>query len=131
MTVEESAHQVSVHLSDCEHETADTVLDVLRAAFSEVLAPERAGQGAGGTGAVQATVWSMAVDARSRRDHGTEPAAHLGSPVTAELYGSADPIRLVRQELQKAFVVEHLGTVPGEHEMESRLRLTNREAPAH
>ncbi|MER5928915.1 hypothetical protein [Streptomyces sp. NPDC002054] len=124
MTVEESAHQVSVHLSDCAHETADTVLDVLRAAFSEVVAAERTGQGS--TAATPATVWSMAVDARSRREeHGPAPA-HLGSPVTAELYGSADPIRLVRQELQKAFVVEHLGTVPGEHEMESRLRLTNR-----
>ncbi|MEV7612581.1 hypothetical protein [Streptomyces sp. NPDC089799] len=123
MTAEDSTDHVSLHLSDCDHETAEVVFDALRASFSDVSAPGGTVRAAGGGAA--ATVWSLTVDASART--GSDPApAELGSPVTAELYGSADQVRRVREELERAFVTQDLGTVPGEHEVESRLRLTGR-----
>ncbi|MFG2296020.1 hypothetical protein [Streptomyces sp. NPDC048603] len=123
MTAGESTDHVSLHLSDCDHETAEVVFDALRHSFSDVSAP-------GGTvratsGGSAATVWSLTVDASARKDSDTAPAA-LDSPVTAELYGPAEQVRLVREELERAFAVQDLGTVPGEHEVETRLRLTAR-----
>ncbi|MCB5181548.1 hypothetical protein [Streptomyces antimicrobicus] len=140
MSIAERADHVGVHLTGCDHETALAVFAVLQAAFEDPTAAERpadrAGSGAGagtgtgaGTGAegnITATVWSATVAAGvPAARHSTAPPPLVG-PVTVELYGDADPVRHVREELERAFVVEHLGTVPGEHELETRLRLTAR-----
>ncbi|MFJ3925287.1 hypothetical protein [Streptomyces sp. NPDC090022] len=123
MTAVESADQVSVHLSDCTREAATAVFGVLEAAFPD---PEAVTPGGPVTLADTATVWSMAVDVKDRTARGAAAAGALGAPATADLYGAADPVRRVREVLATAFDVEDRGTVSGEHELEARLRLTDR-----
>ncbi|MEU4211029.1 hypothetical protein AB0F13_13715 [Streptomyces sp. NPDC026206] len=126
MSGAESADHVSVHLTGCGHEDARAVFAALEAAFPEGTGLARSEARAAAPGAGP-TIWSMVVDARTRspREEGaarTQPV----TTVTADLFGAADPVRQVREELESAFGVESLGTVPGEHELEVRLRLTSR-----
>ncbi|RSS80028.1 hypothetical protein [Streptomyces sp. WAC06614] len=128
MSIAERADHVGIHLTGCDHETALAVFAVLQAAFEDPTAEEPPVQPdrTGPEGAITATVWSATVAAGvPAARHGTEPPT-LVSPVTVELYGDADPVRHVREELERHFAVEHLGTVPGEHELEARFRLTAR-----
>ncbi|MEU5048850.1 hypothetical protein [Streptomyces sp. NPDC021096] len=123
MSGAESADHVSVHLTGCGHEDAHAVFAALEAAFPEGTGPARSETRAAAPGAGP-TIWSMVVDARTRNP---QPEAVRTQPVmavTADLFGAADPVRQVREELAAAFGVESLGTVPGEHELEVRLRLT-------
>ncbi len=115
--------QVSVHLTDCDREAAGAVFAVLEAAFPDPEAPARPTEQA--PGAAAATVWSRTVNVGHRSGRGAS-AAGSGSGATAALHGAADPVRQVREELERVFEAEHLGTVPGEHELEVRVRLTAR-----
>ncbi|MEU7137366.1 hypothetical protein [Streptomyces sp. NPDC046261] len=126
MSGAESADHVSVHLTGCGHEDAHAVFGALEAAFPEGTGPARSETRAAAPGAGP-TVWCMVVDARTRT--APDPEAVPAQPVTAvtaDLFGAADPVRQVREELAAVFGVESLGTVPGEHELEVRLRLTAR-----
>ncbi|MHA7959196.1 hypothetical protein ACX9I7_15705 [Streptomyces sp. L500] len=117
----ETADHVSVHLTGCAKEDASTVFGALEAAFPEVGEPgtkEPAEAAKGG-----ATVWCMVVDARTRATPRAVAPARLASPVTVDLFGAADPVRQVKEELGVVFGVEDHGTVPGEHELEVRLQL--------
>lgn len=126
MSGAESADHVSVHLTGCGHEDARAVFAALEAAFPEGTGPARSETRAAAPGAGP-TIWSMVVDARTRTPQGPEAVrAQPVMAVTADLFGAADPVRQVREELTAAFGVESLGTVPGEHELEVRLRLTGR-----
>ncbi|MGK5547499.1 hypothetical protein ACSNOH_22600 [Streptomyces sp. URMC 127] len=124
----ESADHVSVHLTDCGHQDAGAVFGVLEAAFPEAGPPRsETSPGAPGAGPM---IWCMTVDTRARRAAGGQPPgqAPLTGTVTADLFGAADPVRQVKEELERAFAAEHRGHVSGEHEMELRLRLATRTA---
>ncbi|WP_049717856.1 hypothetical protein [Streptomyces caatingaensis] len=122
----ESADHVSVHLTGCDERAADAVIAALDAAFpagAGVPVREAAPPGPPRTGEGKPVIWCTVVDTRSRRA-GREPSpAALGAPVTADLFGAADPVHQVKEELAAAFGVEEHGTVPGEHELEVRLLL--------
>ncbi len=126
----ETADHVSVHLTGCGESDANAVFGALEVAFPEVSEPEVGGKRPPTTpGAATATVWCMVVDARAhlvKETKETVAAGALTGAVTVDLFGAADPVRQVTEELGAAFAVEHLGTVPGEHELEARLRLLPR-----
>ncbi|MEV5377543.1 hypothetical protein B7P34_20385 [Streptosporangium nondiastaticum] len=124
----ESADHVSVHLTDCGHQDAGAVFGVLEAAFPEAGPPRsETSPGAPGAGPM---IWCMTVDTRTRLGEGAaQPGkAPLSGTVTADLFGAADPVRQVKEELERAFDAEHRGHVSGEHEMELRLKLATRTA---
>ncbi|MEU1309254.1 hypothetical protein ABZ419_10220 [Streptomyces cinnamoneus] len=128
MSGAESADHVSVHLTGCGHEDARAVFAALETAFPEGTGPARSETRAAAPGAGP-TIWCMVVDARTRSPQDAGAAAVRTQPVTTvavDLFGAADPVRQVREELEAVFGVELLGTVPGEHELETRLRLTSR-----
>ncbi|GHF65298.1 hypothetical protein GCM10010218_53460 [Streptomyces mashuensis] len=126
MSGPESAHHVSVHLTGCAHQDASVVFGALETAFPEGAGPVRSETRAdeAGTGNM---IWCAVVDSRTRTRRPAAPSPLTGT-VTVDLFGAADPVRQVQEELGEAFAVEPLGTVPGEHELEVRLRLTGRGA---
>ncbi|GAA0469410.1 hypothetical protein ACFQ2B_14840 [Streptomyces stramineus] len=124
MSGPESADHVSVHLTGCGHQDAGAVFRALETAFPEVAEPSRSDVEAARAGSEHPVVWTMVVDARTGHTPSTATPGTLSGPVDVDLFGAADPVRKVKQELAAAFTVEGLGTVPGEHEMEARLRLT-------
>ncbi|GHF08726.1 hypothetical protein [Streptomyces morookaense] len=119
----ESADHVSVHLTACDHEDAGAVFRALDAAFPEQEEESRSEVPAAAAGVADRMVWCMVVDARTRSVPSKGVAVPLSAPVSVDLFGAADPVRQVRQELAAAFDVEDQGTVPGEHELEVRLKL--------
>ncbi|MBH1937431.1 hypothetical protein I5Q34_24710 [Streptomyces sp. AV19] len=128
----ESADHVSVHLTGCDERAADAVIAALDAAFpAGAGAPVREAAPPGPSRAGgQPVIWCTEVDTKARRAaRGPSPAA-LGGPVTADLFGAADPVHQVKEELAAAFGVEEHGTVPGEHELEVRLVLTPLDKPS-
>ncbi|MGW1072272.1 hypothetical protein [Streptomyces sp. NPDC002537] len=123
MSGPESPDHVSVHLTGCGHQDAGAVFRALEAAF-----PEGAGRSeTTAAGPEHPMVWCMVVDARTRRAPSEATDVPLSGTVEVDLFGAADPVRQVKEELAAAFIVENRGTVPGEHELEVRLRLT----PSH
>ncbi|MBT2384094.1 hypothetical protein [Streptomyces sp. ISL-11] len=124
MSGPESADHVSVHLTDCGQQDAGAVFRALEDAFPEVAEPPRSEVQASRAGAEHPMVWCMVVDARTRHVPSEAAPVALSAPVSVDLFGAADPVRKVKQELAAAFDVEDRGTVPGEHELEVRLRLT-------
>jgi hypothetical protein len=50
--------------------------------------------------------------------------AHLNQPVEVDILGPADAVAQARKLLAGVFTVQDLGWVSGEHEFETRLRLT-------
>ncbi|MEV6668659.1 hypothetical protein [Streptomyces sp. NPDC051162] len=122
MSGAESADHVSVHLTGCGHQDAGAVFRALEAAFPEGAGPPRSETNAAGP--EHPMVWCMVVDARTRRAPAKAAPVPLSGPVDVGLFGAADPVRQVGEELAMAFTVESRGTVPGEHELEVRLRLT-------
>ncbi|MCD9143926.1 hypothetical protein [Streptomyces albireticuli] len=123
MSGAESADHVSIHVTDCGHQDAGAVFRALESAFPEVEEPTRSEVQAA-TGAEHPMVWCMVVDTRTGHAPSTATPVPLSGGVSVDLFGAADPVRKVRQELAAAFSVEDRGTVPGEHELEVRLRLT-------
>ncbi|MGI5336232.1 hypothetical protein ACQEVS_01915 [Streptomyces sp. CA-181903] len=125
MTNPDSADHVSVHLTGCGRETADAVIAALDAAFptspGTVVAERSGGRG---TAPGKPVVWCTVVDTRARRPRTDPGPVALDAPVTVDLFGAAQPVRQVQEELAGAFGVEEHGTVPGEHELEVRLVLT-------
>ncbi|GAB3128244.1 hypothetical protein GCM10027160_53620 [Streptomyces calidiresistens] len=124
---------VDVQVTDCDRETADTVFRALRRAFprgTEEVEGTGAGSGASrGNGRV---VWSLVVNTGSGDPDAIGPpedSSGLGETVEAVLYGTVPPVRRVRKALETAFATEERGTVPGEHEVEVRLRLSGRATP--
>ncbi|MCC3768192.1 hypothetical protein [Streptomyces sp. UNOC14_S4] len=128
MSGPESPDHVSVHLTGCRHQDAGAVFRALETAF-----PEGAGEPRSETkeaGAEHPMIWCMVVDARTRRAPSKATSVPLAGTVDVDLFGAADPVRQVKEELESAFIVEGRGTVPGEHELEVRLRLTPSSAGA-
>ncbi|MFE6847972.1 hypothetical protein [Streptomyces sp. NPDC057686] len=122
MSGPESADHVSVQLTGCGHQDAGAVFRTLEAAFPEEGEPSRSD--VQDPGSEKPMVWTMIVDSRTGRSPSTATPVSLSGPVDVGLIGAADPVRKVERELAAAFTVEGRGTVPGEHEMEARLRLT-------
>ncbi|MCE7079431.1 hypothetical protein [Streptomyces sp. ST2-7A] len=130
MSTADTDERVSVQVTDCGRETADAVFRVLRAAFPGATEEEDHEGGSAGTTGGDRMVWSLVVDAGSG-DPAAPPVAGdpvgLGESVEAVLYGTVPPVRRVRKALETAFAAEDRGTVPGEHEVEVRLRLSGRD----
>ncbi|WP_171165405.1 hypothetical protein [Streptomyces sp. I05A-00742] len=123
----ESADHVSVHLTGCGRETADAVIAALDAAFPAspgTLLAEKGGPVAKEAAPGKPVIWCTVVDTRARRARTDTAPVPLGTPVSVDLFGAAQPVRQVQEELAAAFGVEEHGTVPGEHELEVRLLLT-------
>ncbi|MBB5121398.1 hypothetical protein AF335_13665 [Streptomyces eurocidicus] len=124
MSGAESADHVSIHVTDCGHQDAGAVFRALESAFPDVTEEARSEVRAAAAGEEHPMVWCMVVDTRTGHVPSTATAVPLSGGVSVDLFGAADPVRKVRQELAAAFSVEDRGTVPGEHELEVRLRLT-------
>ncbi|MEE1931511.1 hypothetical protein V1J52_25665 [Streptomyces sp. TRM 70351] len=115
---------VSVQLTGCDRETAGVVFRSLEDAFPGGTGDTGFDGPAADAGTQRHTVWTLTVDTRSAGTRPARAAAPLAEPVDAGLYGGAAPVRKVRDTLTAAFQAEDHGTVPGEHELETRLRLT-------
>jgi hypothetical protein len=127
MTVQERPDHVSIHLTGCAQRDADSVFGALEAAFPEPAGwdPAQPPTRRPASGAAP-VVWCMNVDVRTAGvPVGSAP---LTGPVLADLFGGYRPVHQVEAALAETFRVEEQGAVPGEHEMELRLRLTPRHA---
>lgn len=122
MTTQEKPSHVSVQLTDCAREDADTVLAVLWSAFPQ--SADRRSEVSGrahDTDAEGPTVWTVTVETVGEVGPGERP--RLSGPVTTTLAGGYHAVDLVRQALTSVFVVEDLGSVSGDQEQEVRLRM--------
>ncbi|MEV4443711.1 hypothetical protein AB0K09_32935 [Streptomyces sp. NPDC049577] len=129
MSAPESPDHVSVHLTGCGYEAAGTVFGVLEAAFPEGAGPPLSEPQPTASSTDHPIIWCMVVDTRGHRPGAaTGLSEPLGEQVSVDLFGAADPVRQVREELESAFAAEDRGTVSGEHELEVRLRLSSRPA---
>ncbi|MBW1597505.1 hypothetical protein [Streptomyces sp. JJ38] len=124
----DSEYCVSVHLTGCGHETASAVFGALETAYPEGCDPTpRAARGT--AEAEHHVVWTSTVDTETPRSGLPAVPVPLDEDVAVEIHGAADPVRRVHEVLMSAFVSEDHGTVPGEHELETRLRLTATRRP--
>lgn len=122
MTTEQTASEVAVQLTVRVPEDADAVFEVLLAAFpASSDGPPRGGAADEG-GGVHPTVWSMTVDAAT--SGAPRRPSRLADAVTVDLQGGDPPVDEVKRALADAFTVEEQGTVPGDQEVDVRLRLT-------
>ncbi|WEV27729.1 hypothetical protein OYE22_23010 [Streptomyces sp. 71268] len=122
MSTEQSSAGVGVHVRGCDWDDADAVFRVLRAAFPATAADEWPDAGRPvDTETEHPVVWSMTVDTRD--PGGSAPRADLSQAVSVDLYGTEPPIHQVRDVLQRHFAVSEEKAVPGDQEMEVRLRL--------
>ncbi|GAA2479800.1 hypothetical protein GCM10010406_15010 [Streptomyces thermolineatus] len=123
MTTQQSSAHVGVHLVGCTQQDADAVFDTLEAAFPLPLDPHTHGTPVARPDPERPTVWSMSFDVRFPGRAATPPE-RLDCPVVVDLFGSKPPVDRVREALAQVFSVEDLGSVPGDQEMEARLRLS-------
>ncbi|MFE6775497.1 hypothetical protein [Streptomyces sp. NPDC057702] len=122
MSTEQSSAGVGVHVCGCDWDDADAVFRVLRAAFPATAADEWPDAGRPvDTESDRPVVWSMTVDTREPGD--SAPAAPLSEPVSVDLYGTEPPTHQVRDTLRRHFSVTEEKAVPGDQEMEVRMRL--------
>ncbi|MEU3962818.1 hypothetical protein AB0F42_23930 [Streptomyces buecherae] len=122
MSTEQSSAGVGVHVRGCDWDDADAVFRVLRAAFPATAADEWPDAGRPvDTETERPVVWSMTVDTRA--PGGSAPGSGLSQSVSVDLYGTEPPIHQVRDVLQRHFAVSEEKAVPGDQEMEVRLRL--------
>jgi hypothetical protein len=125
MTTQQHPAHVSVLLTDCAQQDADTVFQALRTAF-----PARVDPGAGAhrqrpPEMANPMVWSETYDVRTRA--GAPGPAALREAVTADLFGADRPVRQIEEALARSFLVEEEGhVVPGDQEVQVRLRLSRR-----
>jgi hypothetical protein len=123
-TLQHSAH-VSVHLTDCAPEDADTVFEHLRAAFPAAVDRDIREHCERPPEVANPMVWIETYDVRTRAET-AEPVA-LGGAVTADLFGSHHSVHEVREALSRSFHVEEEGhEVPGDQEVQVRLELRHR-----
>jgi hypothetical protein len=123
MTTQQYSAHVSVHLTDCAPQDADTVFDALTAAFPSPVDREPGKHCERLPGVANPMVWIKTYDVRTR-DRTAEPAT-LGEAVTADLFGAHRPVRQIEQVLAQCFRVEEEGhVVPGDQEVQVRLRLS-------
>jgi hypothetical protein len=123
-TLQHSAH-VSVHLTDCSPQDADSVFDVLGAAFPAAVDRETGAHCERPPLLANPMVWISTYDVRTSGPAG-EPAS-LGGPVTADLFGCHRPVRQLEEALSRSFRLEEEGhVVPGDQEVQVRLRLRSR-----
>ena len=124
MTTQEKPTHVSVQLTDCAREDADTVLAVLWSAFPD--SADRRSEESGRAHDMDAegpTVWTVTVETAGPTVPQKRPT--LTGSVTATLSGGYHAVDQVRQALTSVFVVEDLGSVPGDQEQEIRLRMVS------
>ncbi|WP_037606251.1 hypothetical protein [Streptacidiphilus rugosus] len=108
--------EIHVQLDPCLPHDADAVADVLRECFpADVPAP--------GPAAAPGHVRSFLIKDRPGDWPSALRPAALSGQVDVDLIGPADGVRHVRGLLASTFEVKDRGTVPGEHEVELRLRL--------
>ncbi|MEU6084835.1 hypothetical protein [Streptomyces sp. NPDC047108] len=124
-TLQHSAH-VSVHLTDCSPQDADSVFDALLAAFPAAVDQETGAHCAQHPRLDNPMVWIKTFDVRTPGAAG--PKALAGA-VTVDLFGSYGPVRQLEDALARSFLTEEEGhVVPGDQEVQVRLRLRSRVA---
>ncbi|MFV0126541.1 hypothetical protein ACLGI4_02285 [Streptomyces sp. HMX112] len=114
---------VTVQLSDCGREDAQTVFATLDHVFSggESSAPgPKTGHGA------EPTVWMATFDSSARSGDDLPGPPRLASPVQALLTGDQHAVSEVEKALGQLFDVRSSESVAGEHEKEARLLLASR-----
>ncbi|MBB5935041.1 hypothetical protein [Streptomyces zagrosensis] len=122
MSTEQSSVGVGVHVCGCDWDDADAVFRVLRAAFPATAADEWPDGGRPvDTETDRPVVWSMTVD--TREPGGSAPSSRLAESVSVDLYGTDPPIHQVRDVLGRHFSIAEEKAIPGDQEMEVRLRL--------
>ncbi|MFG2196538.1 hypothetical protein [Streptomyces sp. NPDC048639] len=124
-TLQHSAH-VSVHLTDCSPQDADSVFGVLLSAFPAAVDQETGAHCAQHPRLDNPMVWIRTFDVRT--SGAADPEA-LAGPVTADLFGGDRPVRQIEEALARSFLTEEEGhVVPGDQEVQVRLRLSSRVA---
>ncbi|MGP3983055.1 hypothetical protein [Streptomyces sp. KR80] len=123
-TLQHSAH-VSVHLTDCAARDADAVFGVLRAAFPADINAETREHRQRPPEVANPMVWIETYDVRTPGE--TREPTVLEGAVTADLFGCHRPVRQIEEALARSFRVEEEGhVVPGDQEVQVRLRLSHR-----
>ncbi|MDN3296847.1 hypothetical protein QWM81_22920 [Streptomyces ficellus] len=114
---------VTVQLSDCGRQDAQTVFDTLDRVFAGCDVPA---SGPEQPHLHEPTVWMATFDS-SARSGGELPAPpRLTTPVTAVLTGDHHAVAEVEKALDGLFEVRSASSIPGEHEKEARLVLAPR-----
>lgn len=125
MTTQQNSAHVSVHLTDCAPQDADTVFDALKAVFPSPVDQEIGEHCERLPGVANPMVWIKTYDVRTRARSAEPPA--LGEAVTADLFGAHRPVQQIEQALTQCFRVEEEGhIIPGDQEVQIRLRLSRR-----
>ncbi|GAA2446098.1 hypothetical protein [Streptomyces macrosporus] len=122
--MEESANLVEVELPDCTPSNAAAVFAVLRSAFPR---SPQLGDGhdrAEGDGEERRRFWVGTVDVGTHGD--VECSLELKEPTEADISGSPDAVRQVRDALAGFYDVTAEPRISGDQEVEVRLRLTQR-----
>ncbi|MEV6317752.1 hypothetical protein [Streptomyces sp. NPDC051776] len=126
MTTLQHSDHVSVHLTDCSPRDADSVFDALLAAFPAAVDLETGAHCERHPRLDNPMVWIKTFDVRT--SGAAEPEA-LAGEVTADLFGCHRPVRRLEEALARSFRTEEEGhVVPGDQEVQVRLRLTGRVA---
>ncbi|HEX5566074.1 MAG TPA: hypothetical protein VFY14_03910 [Streptomyces sp.] len=121
---EQSASLVEIQLVDCAAPEAAAVFAVLRAAFprSPQLGNGQERAGAGGAG--KRKIWLGTVDVRTHGE--VECAVDLQEPTEADISGTPDAVRQVKDVLAGFFDVRAEPRISGDQEVEVRLHLARR-----
>lgn len=119
--------EITVEVVEHDPHDGDAVLAILAEAFqataemSPTPMPMASATPSSGTGTMcrARSFLTMAGPAVVRSNPG-----HLNQPVDVDILGPADAVEQARTLLAGVFTVQDLGWVSGEHEFETRLRLT-------
>ena len=118
--------QVEVVVSDCSAADAGNLFAELCRRFGSDRAADEAPHETAGS---RPTMWTGTFDTSAA--HGTfgrtTPPPQLSGPVTAELQGEPRAVERLRRALDETFVVQQLGVVAGDQEVDVELRLESRE----
>lgn len=125
MTTLQHAAHVSVHLTDCSPQDADSVFDVLRSAFPAAVDPETGAHCEQPPGMDNPMIWIRTYDSRTPSTAPAVPVP-LGGAVTADLFGCHRTVRQLEEALSRSFRTEEEGhIVPGDQEVQVRLRVSS------
>ncbi|HZG05990.1 MAG TPA: hypothetical protein VE546_20845 [Streptomyces sp.] len=122
--MEESANLVEVELPNCTASNAAAVFAVLRSAFPRSPQLGNGQDRAGADGAEKRRFWVGTVDVSTHGD--VECTLDLNEPTEADLSGSPDAVRQVKDALAGFYDVTAEPRISGDQEVEVRLRLAQR-----
>ncbi|MEY9874177.1 hypothetical protein ABH931_003671 [Streptacidiphilus sp. MAP12-33] len=119
--------EITVEVVENDAHDGDTVLAVLAQMFQatgDIPPMPAATAPAGAIGPAMCRARSFLMDPESTPMGAAVTAPHLAHSVDVDILGPSDAVQQARQALAGVFTVEDLGWVSGEHEFETRLRLS-------